>query len=39
MVDHGITAFPFALTLTIDNLVEVGDSVNVTSSGRIGPRY
>jgi len=39
MVDLGIPAFPFALTLAIDNLVEVGDSVNVTSSGRIGPRY
>jgi len=39
MVDHGIAAFPFALTLNIDNLVEVGDSVNVVSSGRIGPRY
>lgn len=38
-VDHGVPAFPFALTLTIDNLVEVGDSVNVVSSGRIGPRY
>ncbi|MCB1058981.1 MAG: hypothetical protein KDB65_02005 [Calditrichaeota bacterium] len=38
-VDHGIAAFPFALTLDIDNLVEVGDSVNVVSSGRIGPRY
>lgn len=39
MVDLGIPAFPIALTLTIDNLVEVGDSVNVVSSGRIGPRY
>lgn len=39
MVDHGIVAFPFAITLNIDNLVEVGDSVNVVSSGRIGPRY
>lgn len=38
-VDHGVPAYPFALTLSIDNLVEVGDSVNVTSSGRIGPRY
>ncbi|MCB9367258.1 MAG: hypothetical protein H6506_03780 [Calditrichaeota bacterium] len=38
-VDHGVPAYPFALTLTIDNLVEVGDSVNVVSSGRIGPRY
>jgi len=39
MVDLGIPAFPFALSLVIDNLVEVGDSVNVTSTGRIGPRY
>lgn len=38
-VDHGLPAFPFAITLNIDNLVEVGDSVNVVSSGRIGPRY
>lgn len=38
-VDHGVPAYPFALTLNIDNLVEVGDSVNVVSSGRIGPRY
>lgn len=38
-VDHGIPAFPFAISLNIDNLVEVGDSVNVVSSGRIGPRY
>jgi hypothetical protein len=38
-VDHGIPAFPFALSLNIDNLVEVGDSVNVVSTGRIGPRY
>lgn len=39
MVDLGLAAYPFALTLTIDNLVEVGDSVNVSSTGRIGPRY
>ncbi len=38
-VDHGVPAFPFAVSLNIDNLVEVGDSVNVVSSGRIGPRY
>ncbi len=39
LVDNGIPAYPFALTLSIDNLVEVGDSVSVTSTGRIGPRY
>lgn len=39
MVDLGLAAYPFALTLTIDNLVEVGDSVAVSSTGRIGPRY
>ncbi|MBI5058662.1 right-handed parallel beta-helix repeat-containing protein [candidate division KSB1 bacterium] len=38
-VVHGIAAYPFALTLTIDPLVEVGDSVGVSSTGRIGPRY
>lgn len=38
-VDHGVPAFPFAVALNIDNLVEVGDSVNVVSTGRIGPRY
>jgi hypothetical protein len=38
-VDLGLAAYPFALTLTIDNLVEVGDSVSVSSTGRIGPRY
>jgi hypothetical protein len=38
-VIYGIPAYPFALTLNIDPLVEVGDSVSVTSTGRIGPRY
>ena len=38
-VGLGLPAYPFAITLTIDPLVEVGDSVGVSSTGRIGPRY
>ena len=39
LVDGGVPSYPFAVTLTIDPLVEVGDSVGVNSTGRIGPRY
>ncbi len=39
LVENGLPAYPFAITLNIDNLVEVGDSVTTTSTGRIGPRY
>lgn len=39
LIDNGLPAYPFAITLTVDPLVEVGDSVGVNSTGRIGPRY
>ncbi len=39
LVDNGIPAYPFPTSLTIPNLIESGDSLNVNSTGRIGPRY
>lgn len=39
LIDNGVPAYPFAMTLIVDPLVEVGDSVGVNSTGRIGPRY
>jgi hypothetical protein len=39
LVDNGVPAFPFATSLTMPNLLESGDSLNVSSTGRVGPRY
>ena len=39
-VSFGVPSFPFALTLTATpTLIGVGDTVQVNSSGRVGPRY
>lgn len=38
-VDNGVPAYPFPISLTMPNLIESGDSLNVNSTGRIGPRY
>lgn len=37
--DNGIPPFPFVTTLTAPNLLQVGDSLNVSSTGRVGLRY
>lgn len=39
LVDNGVTAYPFVTSLTVPNLIESGDSLNVSSTGRVGPRY
>lgn len=40
LVDYGVPSYPFALTLTISpTLIGVGDTVQVNTSGRVGPRY
>lgn len=39
LVDNGVPAFPFVTSLTLPNLLESGDSLNVSSTGRVGPRY
>jgi len=40
MVANGVPAFPFTINMSVTpNLITVGDSVTVSSSGRIGPRY
>jgi len=39
LVDNGITAYPFVTSLTMPNLIESGDDLNVNSTGRVGPRY
>lgn len=39
LVDNGIPAFPFVTSLTVPNLIESGDDLNVNSTGRVGPRY
>jgi hypothetical protein len=39
LVDNGIPAYPFVTSLTVPNLIESGDNLNVNSTGRVGPRY
>lgn len=39
LVDNGVPAFPFVTSLTVPNLIESGDDLNVNSTGRVGPRY
>ncbi len=39
LVDNGIPAYPFVTSLTVPNLIESGDDLNVNSTGRVGPRY
>jgi len=38
-VDNGVPAYPFVTSLTVPNLIESGDDLNVSSTGRVGPRY
>lgn len=40
MVDRGVPSYPFPISLTITpTLIGVGDSIQVNTSGRVGPRY
>lgn len=39
LVDNGVPAYPFVTSLTLPNLIESGDDLNVNSTGRVGPRY
>ncbi len=39
LVDNGVPAYPFVTSLTVPNLIESGDNLNVNSTGRVGPRY
>ncbi len=39
LVDNGVPAYPFVTSLTVPNLIESGDDLNVNSTGRVGPRY
>lgn len=39
LVDNGVPAYPFVTSLTMPNLIESGDDLNVNSTGRVGPRY
>jgi len=40
IVDHGVPSYPFPVSLTITpTLIGVGDSIQVNTSGRVGPRY
>ncbi len=38
-VDNGAPPYPFTTSMSIPSLIGIADSVNTSSSGRIGPRY
>ncbi|MCB1060266.1 MAG: right-handed parallel beta-helix repeat-containing protein [Calditrichaeota bacterium] len=39
LVDNGVPSYPFVISLDVPNLLESGDDLNVSSTGRVGPRY